>query len=457
MNRAMDVYLDDEVTKVGVLRHAASGNRESSSFEYDRAWLARAGRFMIDPALPLVGGAQFPAKGTSARASVFFGCFADSEPDGWGKVVINRDRAKRRRDAADRGEPVDGRPVDGLDYLLAVDDVSRLGALRLRDGAGVFQRVSEPSRRGTPPLVTLADLLRASRAVETNTETAADLRYLLGRGTSLDGMRPKASVFDEDGTLCIGKFPSVRDERAVTKGEVLALRLAAAAGIEAAQARIVHANDTPVALVRRFDRIGERRLMYASARTLMGVTDDDDHTYTEMADTMRTTALAFAKDARELWKRMVLNILITNVDDHLNNHGFLHVGNGHWRLAPAFDVNPFPDKARLLKTWIHEDSGPDASVDEALRAAGRFSLKAKDAKEALGEVEDAVARWREIAREPGVGMTATEAEQFSEAFEHPERKAAQKARATVSRAAAPPPPVPPAEAEPAPASGPGPR
>ena len=106
------------------------------------------------------------------------------------------------------------------------------------------------------------------------------------------------------------------------------------------------------------------------------------------------------------------------------------------------DVNPFPDKARLLKTWIHEDSGPDASVDEALRAAGRFSLKAKEAKEALGEVEDAVARWRDIAREPGVGMTATETEQFFPAFEHPERKAAQKARATVSARGGPAAPGP---------------
>ncbi|MER2264620.1 type II toxin-antitoxin system HipA family toxin [Methylobacterium oxalidis] len=446
MNRTMYVYLDDEATKVGVLRHAASGNRESSSFEYDPTWLTRAGRFPIDPALPLVAGSQFPTKGTSARASAFFGCFADSEPDGWGKIVIGRDRAKQRKEAAERGSPVDPRPLDSMDYLLAVDDVSRVGALRLRDAVGVFHRSTAPGQRGTPPLIALKDLLDASWAVECHTETAAELRYLRGHGTSLGGMRPKASVLDEDGTLSIGKFPSVGDERAVTKGEVLALRLAALAGLDAAQARVVYSEGVPIALVRRFDRVGSRRLMYVSARTLMGVTDDDDHTYTEIADTMRTTAHAFARDARELWKRMVLNILITNVDDHLNNHGFLHVEDGQWQLAPAFDVNPFPDKAHMLKTWIHEDSGQEASIAEALRVAGRFNLKAKEAREALGEVEDAVARWREVARERGVEMTDSEADQFADAFEHPERTAAQKARA-ISAPGSSLPPSPPTKAE----------
>ena len=179
---------------------------------------------------------------------------ADTEPDGWGRRVIQRDYAKRRQEARRVGEAVEPNPLNSLDYLLAVDDVSRVGALRLQDENGRFQRASEAGRRTTPPLIELAHLLAASRAVETNTETAADLAYLRGRGTSLGGLRPKCSVIDDDGQLSIGKFPSVADERPVTKGEVLAMRLAKRAGIDAADARLVESDGAPIALIRRFDR-----------------------------------------------------------------------------------------------------------------------------------------------------------------------------------------------------------
>jgi len=124
-----------------------------------------------------------------------------------------------------------------MDFLLAVDDVSRVGALRLPDEEGLYQRAAEDGRRTTPPLIELPQLRAATRAVETNSETASDLAYLRGRGTSLGGLRPKCSVVDDDSSLAIGKFPSVTDERPVTKGEVLALRLARRAGINAAEAR----------------------------------------------------------------------------------------------------------------------------------------------------------------------------------------------------------------------------
>jgi serine/threonine-protein kinase HipA len=235
---------------------------------------------------------------------------------------------------------------------LVVARAARVGSLRFSDENGVLQRAVEPGQRSVPPLVELKDLVAASHAVERNTETAADLRYLLGKGTSVGGLRPKASVLDDDGALCIGKFPSVKDDRPIEKGEVLALRLAALAGIDAAQARVVDADGESVALVRRFDRTREGRLLYVSARTLMGVDDDQEHTYTEIAETIRMRGNEVAKDLAQLWRRIVYSVLITNVDDHLNNHGFLHVSRGKWRLSPAFDLNPFPDKDRALKTWI---------------------------------------------------------------------------------------------------------
>ena len=157
-------------------------------------------------------------------------------------------------------------PVNALDYLLAVDDVSRVGTLRFRDEDGVFQRAQEEGRRTAPPLIELGHLLSASRAVDANKETAADLAYLRGRGTSLGGMRPKCTDIDDDGALSVGKFPSITDERAVTKGEVLALTLAKNAGINAAAARIVDSEGLPVALIRRFDRRGSSAPVPASAR-----------------------------------------------------------------------------------------------------------------------------------------------------------------------------------------------
>ena len=111
-----------------------------------------------------------------------------------------RDHIKRRQELRREGKE-EAQPLNALDYLLAVDDFSRVGALRFRDEEGVFQRAQEEGRRTAPPLIELGHLLSASRAVEANKETAADLAYLRGRGTSLGGMRPKCTVIDEDGSL----------------------------------------------------------------------------------------------------------------------------------------------------------------------------------------------------------------------------------------------------------------
>lgn len=302
--------------------------------------------------------------------------------------------------------------------------------MRLRDAEGRFVRATEAGERGTPPLLELADLLRASSAVERGTETEQDLRYLRGRGTSLGGMRPKCTVLDGEGHLAIGKFPSVGDDRAVTRGEVLALRLATLAGIDAAQARIVVSEGVPVALVRRFDRAGGGRVPYLSATAMLQASREEDHSYTEIAERILSVAADARGDLAELWRRIVFNMLITNVDDHLHNHGFLHVGHGQWRLAPAFDLNPFPDKDRALKTWLTEASGPTGSIDEAMAAAPRFHLSAPEALRILGKTERAVAKWREVAKSPGVGLSSREAAVFEPAFEHEGRR---QARAWLSR------------------------
>jgi serine/threonine-protein kinase HipA len=295
MKRTIDVMLE-ESRLVGTLRYDLQGRRENATFEYGASWLGSSARFALGPTLPLQAGAQFHRK--SGDGSLFHAALADTEPDGWGRRVIMRDYVKRRQELRREGKKGETPPLNALDFLLAVDDASRVGALRFRDESGIYQRPPDEGRRAVPPLIELGRLLGASRAVEAKEETAADLAYLRGRGTSLGGLRPKCTIIDENGALAIGKFPSITDERAVTKGEVLALTLARQAGINAAAARIVESEDSAIALIRRFDRRGDgQRVMYLSAATMLGVeaTEPDEHAYTEIVDAIRV----HGADARE--------------------------------------------------------------------------------------------------------------------------------------------------------------
>src|SRR5208337_4133643 len=224
MKRTIKGFIGDAASWVGTLHYEAVGSRERSAFEYAGTWLGSKDCFAIEPALSLVAGPQFHRK--VPNGSVFHGAFADTEPDGWARRVILRDHARRRQAARRAGKEPQATQLQSIDFLLAVDDASRVGALRFQDEAGVFCRAAEAGRRTAPPLIELKRLLSATRAVETESETAADLAYLRGRGTSLGGMRPKCTVVDDDGRLAIGKFPSVNDARPVTKGEVLAMQLA---------------------------------------------------------------------------------------------------------------------------------------------------------------------------------------------------------------------------------------
>jgi serine/threonine-protein kinase HipA len=416
MNRRIQVCIGEAKEPVGTLLYETSGNRESCSFAYHPEWLVSPKRFALSPDLPLQAGMMFHPR--TRDGSTFFDCIADTEPDGWGKRVILRDHTKRRKQSLQQGLAPNTQPLNALDYLLAVDDISRVGALRFLDESGIPQRSHHDAERGTPPLIDLGKIYRASLAVEQEKETAADLAYLRGKGTSLGGMRPKCTVIDHDGSLCLGKFPSIGDDRAVTKGEILALALANAAGINAAKGRVEMVEDTPVALIRRFDREAGGRILYVSARTMLSAKPDEDHSYTEIVDVIRKVSPHAKQDMAELWRRMVFNILITNVDDHLNNHGFLHRSHGQWVLSPAFDLNPFPDKQRELKTWISEDSGPSGSIRDCLAVARYFGLDKADTTRILKEVTTPVKNWCNLATK--VGMSGTERDKFEPAFEHGE-------------------------------------
>lgn len=410
----LDVFMGREALSVGKLVYVKAGQREFSQFAYTPGWLTDERAFDISPDLQRVHGFQ-ARRAPTKDDSCFFQALADTEPDAWGRRVIARAHARERKDNPALG------PLTELDYLCAVDDFSRIGALRLHDTRRGYLRSTEEGKRATPPLLELEKILTASRAVELSKESAADLKYLQGKGTSLGGMRPKCTVVEADGWLAIGKFPSVKDERSVTRAEVLALLLAKKAGIDTAKARVVMVHGEPVAVIRRFDRTADNgRIPYLSGASLLQASRNDERAYSEVVDAMRSKAVDFAIDAKQLWRRLVFNLLITNVDDHLQNIGFLYSDKNLWRLAPAFDLNPFPDKERESKTWLTEDTGPITSVGQLLEQAARFELGHEQALHTLSEVVAAVVQWRTVALSSGVGLTSKELGEFEAAFEHAE-------------------------------------
>lgn len=188
-----------------------------------------------------------------------------------------------------------------------------------------------------------------------------------------------------------------------------------------AVARVVLVQGEPVAVIRRFDRTAdERRIPFLSGGSFLQARRNDEHSYTEIVDVMRTHCEDFAASAQQLWRRLVFNLLITNVDDHLHNIGFLYAGQNRWKLSPAFDVNPFPDKDRESKTWLSEDTGPITSINELMAQAARFELSPLQALAVLKEVVNAVEQWRSVALIPDIGLTAKDLAEFAPAFEHPE-------------------------------------
>lgn len=402
----------------GRLWSRARRDREGATFEYNADWLGHPQRFSLEPALVLGPG---PFHTEYGRA--LFGAIGDSAPDRWGRVLMRR--AERRR-AEHAGEAP--RTLREIDYLLGVDDEARLGALRFstRDG-GPF--LAEPRGDRIPPFVDLPRLVSAAERVMNGAERDEDLRLLLAPGSSLGGARPKASVRDRDGSLAIAKFPQRDDEFDTVRWEAVALRLAAEARITVSDWRLENVAGRPVLVLRRFDRAPGRRIPFLSAMSMLGAADHDTRSYLEFVDALRRHGASARADIRALWRRIVFSVLISNTDDHLRNHGFLHAGPDGWRLAPAYDLNPTPTeiKPRVLATTIDLHDGT-ASLELALGVAPYFEIPAAEAREVAAEVGRAVAHWRAVAER--LGIPSGEIDRMASAFEHEDlREAAAGGRA----------------------------
>lgn len=405
MSAEVHIEWEGETHFVGRL-HTAERS-PAVSFEYVPEWLGREGAFAIDPtALPLCAGPH--------HSAALFGAIQDCGPDRWGRILIER---------AVRKHVLDRKPYQDLDYVLALDDASRIGALRFRaDANGPFLAAGGGK---IPPVVQLAALLNAADAVHRETETAKDLRYLLGQGSPLGGARPKSAVALPDGRFAIAKFPKPDDTRDIAAGEILALTLARQSGIHVAGHRLVDVKGHAVSVVTRFDRNRARRIPFLSANSLLGLPPGEPGAYTTLADGIRQFGNDIASDLRELWRRLVFSLLASNYEDHMRNHGFLLRTPGRWALSPAYDLNPVPeiDRRHTPQTAITEDQG-DPTIAAAIKAAARFGLKTAQAKTILLEVLAAVSGWRKTGRQLRIKASTLDA--YATAFEHPLLEEAQK-------------------------------
>jgi serine/threonine-protein kinase HipA len=402
------VYLDatelGPLMRVGTLSRERSASRSVISFAYERDWVASLGSFALDPSLPLYEGEQYQM--------ALPGIFADAAPDRWGRTLL-----ERREALLARREQRRPRRLDDWDFLVGVNDATRMGALRLARLDGAFV---DDAPLTVPPSAQLRELEHWARELEDGLPRGATdedrwIAMLIAPGSSLGGARPKANFVGDDQALWIAKFPSRDDRRDVGAWEHVATRLAGDAGVEVAETRLLRLGQTHRTFAsRRFDRIGNRRRLFGSAMTLVSRHDGDDASYLDIAQAIeRSVAPAhIERDLKQLFRRVVFNVLVANRDDHLRNHGFLRSREG-WRLAPAYDINPASERFEHVLALDGAVRVPDLAL--VRETAPLYRLSRRDADQVVSEVVRAVARWRRPARDAGI--PAEQIELCGDAFE----------------------------------------
>lgn len=374
-------------------------------FEYVGSYLSDHASYALCPELPLGRG---PIISSGARPVA--GAFMDAGPDWWGRNLLF---STERRDARLQGRAME--VLTDLDFIARVHDETRQGALRFTIGADpTFQA---PGRGGVPTLVDLPELVAAARRHGEHQETDSDLDLLTRAGTSMGGARPKTGVRTADGRLALAKLPSEDDRWNVLAWEATALELARLAGIEVPDGE-VHAlsPDAAVLVVTRFDRNPDgSRIGYLSAHSLIEKTLNSATSYVEIAEQLGDFSANPDEDGTELFRRVVLSLLIGNVDDHAKNHGLVRTAAG-WRLSPVFDINPFPNVGMVDATPLTPGGdGSHRTVAELVGAAEAFGLDGASATAIVGQVESATSRWEQVAA--GFGIEQDEIAFMSRAFE----------------------------------------
>jgi serine/threonine-protein kinase HipA len=417
--RHIHVYADwhglSQPTLMGDLHAAPLRGKEIFSFEYDVDWLKHDMAFTLDPALRLFHGRQY----NTSQQQDNFGMFLDSSPDRWGRFLMKRREAQLARE--------ENRPERSLletDYLLGVYDQHRIGALRFKTGIN-HDFLDNHKALASPPWTSLRELEQASLDLEKpdaeqQTNYSTWLKMLIAPGGSLGGARPKASVLDEQQHLWIAKFPSANDEHNVGAWEMLVNTLAQRAGIMIAEAKLKKLNSHHATfLSKRFDRtdLGER-IHFASAMTLLQRTDGDDASngasYLELAEFISQHGAKPTEDLQQLWRRIVFYICVSNVDDHLRNHGFIFLPSYGWIISPAFDINPTHNGQGLKLNISESDNAQDLTL--AKEVAEYFRIKPMQANRIIQDTIKIVTDWRPEAT--ALGISTHEQDRMASAFRY---------------------------------------
>ena len=396
---------------IGELSYESLRGSDSYGFCYSNEWLKDYGSLFFSDDLNNYPGQQY----TTPDKDIF-GCFSDALPDRWGRTLINR---REQILAKEEKRPV--RRLSSFDYLIGIEDFSASGGFRFKESMdGEYINASETLR--IPPLTDIRELIAASSEIEKSEEEnqLPEMRWiaqLVQPGSSLGGARPKASVMDENKNLCIAKFPSRKDDYDAGLWEHFSHLLAKNAGINAAKTRVISTNDKYHTLLsQRFDRRADgKRIHFASAMTLLGLTDGDNantgHGYLDMVDFILQNCTNVEDNLKELYRRVAFNICIGNTDDHFRNHGFLLTAKG-WTLSPAYDMNPTLNEYQSLLINSHTNK---SDLNELLDSCEEYMLPKETAWQIIAEVLDAVKEWRALATR--LVLAKSEQDRFAAVFE----------------------------------------
>lgn len=398
MKKTIYIYADwlalGESMLVGELYSELLRGKEIFSFAYNNTWLQSDYAYQLDPDLGLFEGIQYLKDDKSN-----FGLFLDSSPDRWGRVLM-----KRREAALARKEERNTNKLFETDFLLGVFDGHRMGALRFKlDKDGSF--LNDDERLASPPWTSIRQLEQISLRLEED-DSLDDpdylkwLQMLVSPGSSLGGARPKASVLDNEGNLWIAKFPSKNDNDDIGAWEMVVYELAIQSGIDMAESKAQKfSSNQHTFLTKRFDRTTEgQRIHFASAMTLLGYTDGTDASsgvsYLELVDFITKNGANPESDLKQLWRRVVFSICVSNTDDHLRNHGFLLTEKG-WELSPAYDINPVETGVGLKLNISEDDNSLD--LDLATQVAPYFRVTNDEANVIIDDIIERVSSWRDYA------------------------------------------------------------
>ena len=402
------VYADfdwlKEVELIGELGYESLRGSDSYSFTFNGDWLKKHGDLFLSDDLNNYPGQQY----TQPDKDIF-GCFSDALPDRWGRTLLLR---REQIAASEENRPV--RRLSSFDFLMGIDDFSRMGGFRFKeDKDGAFINVNESLK--IPPMTDIRNLIAASAEVEKSEEEniLPDRKWidqLVQPGSSLGGARPKASVIDTDKTLYIAKFPSRKDDYDAGLWEHFSHLLAKEAGVNVAETRVLATGEKYHTLLsQRFDRTSDgKRIHFASAMTLLGLCDGDDATlgygYLDIVDFIIQNCTNVEDNLRELYRRVAFNICIGNSDDHFRNHGFLLTAKG-WTLSPAYDMNPTLNEYQSLLISLNLNK---ADLNILLEVCADYMLKRKTAEKIISEVVEAVKGWRKLAVRLGLPKRETD-------------------------------------------------